>query len=342
MPQRRLLPFAAVALVVLTAPTLGLAGSSRSGSTPSTAALRAENAHLEAKSRSAVLELYSLDHRLTTARSTLSGLRSQATALRAEQATLRQALAIARRGSRIAQQRLASRLRLLYEQGNVEPLEIVFGAKSLDEAITNIENLSRATGESDGLIRQLETARTRLTSASTKLAARRPTLEQKLREAEATAAALAQARRERSAYVASLASKRRLNDSEISHLVAAAQAAQARTEALTRDAAPVAVDVAATLPAPTRVEAAGGTITVSATGYALGGRTATGIPVGYGVAAVDPSVIPLGTHMTVPGYGEAVAADTGGSVVGATIDLWFPTEAAANAWGRRTVTIVLH
>ncbi len=43
--------------------------------------------------------------------------------------------------------------------------------------------------------------------------------------------------------------------------------------------------------------------------------------------------------MTIPGYGEAVAADTGGAVIGATIDLWFPTLAQANAWGRRTVTI---
>jgi 3D (Asp-Asp-Asp) domain-containing protein len=84
------------------------------------------------------------------------------------------------------------------------------------------------------------------------------------------------------------------------------------------------------------------TLTVSATGYALGGTTSTGLPVGWGVAAVDPSVIPLGTHMTVPGYGEAVAADTGGAVSGGTIDLWFPTLAQANAWGRRTVTIELH
>ena len=31
--------------------------------------------------------------------------------------------------------------------------------------------------------------------------------------------------------------------------------------------------------------------------------------------------------MTIPGYGEAVAADTGGSIVGAAIDLWFPSVA---------------
>jgi cystine transport system substrate-binding protein len=83
------------------------------------------------------------------------------------------------------------------------------------------------------------------------------------------------------------------------------------------------------------------TITVTATGYSLPGNTSTGLPVGWGVAAVDPAVIPLGTHMLVPGYGVAVAADTGGSVSGSTIDLWFPTIAQANAWGRRTVVVTL-
>jgi 3D (Asp-Asp-Asp) domain-containing protein len=83
-------------------------------------------------------------------------------------------------------------------------------------------------------------------------------------------------------------------------------------------------------------------MTVVATGYALRGRTATGAPTGWGVVAVDPSVIPLGTSMTIPGYGSGVAADTGGGVRGAMIDLWFPSAAQASAWGRRTVTITLH
>jgi 3D (Asp-Asp-Asp) domain-containing protein len=83
-------------------------------------------------------------------------------------------------------------------------------------------------------------------------------------------------------------------------------------------------------------------MTVFSTGYALQGRTASGLPTGWGIVAVDPSVIPLGTRMTIPGYGEGVAADTGGTVRGATIDLWFPTIGQATAWGRRTVTITLH
>jgi 3D (Asp-Asp-Asp) domain-containing protein len=81
---------------------------------------------------------------------------------------------------------------------------------------------------------------------------------------------------------------------------------------------------------------------VTATGYSIHGRTATGIPTGWGVVAVDPAVIPLGTRLTIPGYGDAVAADTGGAVRGATIDLWFPSVSQALAWGRRAVTVTLH
>jgi 3D (Asp-Asp-Asp) domain-containing protein len=80
---------------------------------------------------------------------------------------------------------------------------------------------------------------------------------------------------------------------------------------------------------------------VSSSGYALRGRTATGISTAPGVVAVDPSVIPLGTRMSIPGYGIGIAADTGGAVVGNTIDLWFPTVEQALQWGRRTVTVTL-
>jgi uncharacterized protein YabE (DUF348 family) len=54
------------------------------------------------------------------------------------------------------------------------------------------------------------------------------------------------------------------------------------------------------------------------------GRTANGSVVTYGIVAVDPAVIPLGTKMFIPGYGYAVAADTGGAVKGYIIDLGFP------------------
>jgi len=338
-----LLPFAAFALVVLAAPALGLAGSTQSAST-----LRAQNLQLEAKKRAAVLELYSLEERLSTAQARIATLNRKADSLRAERASLVHQLGIAKAGSRIAQTQLARRLRMLYEQGNVEPLEIVFGAKNLDEAISSIDNLSRVTGQSEDVLRELKTARVQLTATSRKLAARQSALASATSQARAQATTLAQTRAARTSYIASLSAQRRLNDSQISSLIASAHAAQVRTEQLAAAApspSPSTVSLAsaaepATPAAP--VAAGGRQLTVSATGYALSGTTATGLPVGWGVVAVDPSVIPLGTHMTIPGYGEAVAADTGGAVVGSTIDLWFPSTAQANAWGRRTVTIVLH
>jgi len=53
------------------------------------------------------------------------------------------------------------------------------------------------------------------------------------------------------------------------------------------------------------------------------GITRTGLQAGYGVIAVDPKVIPLWSEVYVPGYGKAVAGDTGGSVLGRHIDLGF-------------------
>ncbi len=52
-----------------------------------------------------------------------------------------------------------------------------------------------------------------------------------------------------------------------------------------------------------------------------GGLTATGIRAKYGVVAVDPRIIPLGTRLYIPGYGYAIAADTGGAIKGRRIDL---------------------
>jgi cystine transport system substrate-binding protein len=161
-------------------------------------------------------------------------------------------------------------------------------------------------------------------------------------EAEAARDSLAAAEAERRSYLAELARRERLNARAIARLSARAAEVEAQAQevaAATSAGAGPATAPLATSPAP---PAAGGTLTVTSTGYALPGTTATGLPVGWGVVAVDPGVIPLGTRMTIPGYGEGVAADTGSAVRGATIDLWFPTTGQALEWGRRTVTITFH
>ncbi len=81
---------------------------------------------------------------------------------------------------------------------------------------------------------------------------------------------------------------------------------------------------------------------VDAVAYYLPGKTALGVPARKGVVAVDPELIPLGTKLHVPGYGRGLAADVGWAIKGRIIDLWFPTDAQARSWGRRTVTITIY
>ncbi|MDN5293066.1 MAG: hypothetical protein PWQ91_199 [Eubacteriales bacterium] len=77
-----------------------------------------------------------------------------------------------------------------------------------------------------------------------------------------------------------------------------------------------------------------------ATGYThTGCRTASGTMPYRGVAAVDPSVIPLGTKLYVEGYGYVIAADKGSAIRGNRIDLFFETATEARTWGQRWVTV---
>lgn len=69
--------------------------------------------------------------------------------------------------------------------------------------------------------------------------------------------------------------------------------------------------------------------------------TATGIPATHGVVAVDPDIIPLGTKVFVPGYGVAIAADTGGMIEGHMIDLCMEDYGDAINFGRRDIEVYI-
>jgi len=77
------------------------------------------------------------------------------------------------------------------------------------------------------------------------------------------------------------------------------------------------------------------------------GQTATGMKPAYGVVAVDPKVIPLGTKLYIEAvdgswvYGYAIAGDTGGAIKGNKIDLFYNTAAECRQFGRRQAKVYI-
>ena len=301
--------------------------------------LRAESTGLAAQAHTVLLELYALETQLAAAEGRLAALRSKQARLEDEEASARRDLAIARSSVLAAERGLARRLQTLYVEGEVDPLSVLLGAESLDEALSALDGLGRVADQDVSILNEVRRGRGQLKRSLQTLRERQAALDEVVDEAAAQRTALAGARAERADYLAGLERQQALNGAAIARLTDQAAAAE-RKGAVESSGGETPLPVSA--PPPTGPPAPGSRMTVSSTGYCLRGRTSTGIPTGWGVVAVDPAVIPLGTRMTIPGYGEGVAADTGSAVRGAMIDVWFPTCAQALGWGHRVITITIH
>jgi len=70
------------------------------------------------------------------------------------------------------------------------------------------------------------------------------------------------------------------------------------------------------------------------------GKTATNRDASKNGIAVDPQIIPLGSRLDVPGYGNwQLADDTGGAIKNHHIDIRFKTHKEALNWGTKTIKI---
>lgn len=314
------------------------------GRNPRVSGLRAQENALAARLQRATVDLYALDAKLSAAHAKLDRLQAQEAQLRVQQRDLALQIDATQRTLHVSQKSLGANLRLIYERGDEDPLAVILGAESLDQAVTTLDGLKRVTDQNSRFVVASLAARSRLQMLRVQLSAHRAEIAAAVRAAGGTTRILASARADRLSFIAQLQSQQRLKASQIHELEAVVQRAETKSTALTaaavvRGPTPAAVGDPSDPPAPA---GDGRTLVVSATAYSLAGHTASGLPVGWGIVAVDPTVIPLGTRMTIPGYGEGIAADVGSGIRGDMIDLWFPSLAQADAWGRRTVTITLH
>jgi 3D (Asp-Asp-Asp) domain-containing protein/peptidoglycan hydrolase CwlO-like protein len=293
-------------------------------------ALRAENARMAVGSQSAVESLAAIESRLAEARAELASFRAKAADVQDRRRAVVEELGIARDSVRASRRALAERLRALYEEGDTDTLAVILGSGSLSAAIDAVETIDLAAKQDESLMGLSRAASRRLAALERVLANQQRELEQLAAVRAAAAASIAAARAERLHTIATLQAARGSNATQIAELQDRARMLASVRTPTTPEFVPGAGAVGARA------------LTVTATGYSLSGRTASGMPVGWGAIAVDPAVIPIGSRIGVPGYGLGVAADTGGAIQGARIDLWFPTVEQARAWGSRVVTITVH
>jgi peptidoglycan DL-endopeptidase CwlO len=332
----------------MAAAALPALGDARTSPTPRArpGALRAERAALARRENRALLGLYAVETRLVRARNSAEALGAQAAAVAREREVVRRHTAAVGRSLAAARRRLARELRSLYEQGQPDAVAILLGATSIDEAVAGIDSLKRVANADRRMVADLRRKEARLRALEAVLDVRNRQLAAARRSAGDAAAWLGTVAGDRARALAGLRARGDLTRREIAELDAAARRAERRSATLTRSRARAAPVTIAVRPVAASIPGLAGkgrrALVVDAVAYHLTGRTASGLPVGVGVVAVDPAVIPLGTRIFVPGYGPAVAADVGTAIKENIIDLWMPTRAEARAWGRRTVTITIY
>ena len=81
-----------------------------------------------------------------------------------------------------------------------------------------------------------------------------------------------------------------------------------------------------------------------ATAYCSKGPTKSGVPAQTGVVAADPRVLPLGTVLEIvapgrPYAGTYTVMDTGSEIKGREIDIFMPSCARAQRFGRKRVSV---
>jgi 3D (Asp-Asp-Asp) domain-containing protein len=320
--------FGALAVVLALTVTSAALAAPGAESQPPTNSIDSTSQQLDTRVHQALLSLYALDSQLQAWRGRLASLETATAALRAQRDSLRSELGADEASLKTGRRRLALELQALYERGNVDPVAVVLGAKSIGTGLSQLDYMSRTASQSSQIVAVTAAAHVRLLHAQRRLGQKERRLQRSLAAARQAEGRLAAAAASRAAYVSSLRAQQRIQAAQVQRVETQAQTAQQKSQQL-------APTTTASPPAGKRQ------LVVSATCYDLQGRTATGMPVGPGVVAVDPSVIPLGTRMNVPGYGNGVAADVGGGIKGNTIDLWMTASQCA-AWGRRTVTITIY
>lgn len=229
---------------------------------------------------------------------------------------------------------LEKRLCTTYKSDDVGYLGVILGSEDFSEFLDRVDLMSMIADEDKQLIDSISEVRQSEEEKLAALSQKQVELNSLIGELGDAKTNLVSAQAEQQTTIADIEAQMQSNESQMTQLKSEAAAIETRMDELQSAAEVTGSD-------ETPPPAGGTSMTMTATSYCMAGNTATGMPVGRGVIAVDPSVIPLGTSVYVSGYGDAIAADVGGAINGDTIDVWLPCN-EAYAWGTRTVEVTVY
>ena len=222
---------------------------------------------------------------------------------------------------------LADRMIFTYKYGNNDVAKFIISAKNLNEIVNNLFLFKNIMSRDAELIQILRYEKEEFDRISRKS-------EEKILEIEVTRASMEEEREKLEKDIAEnqvLLDQLKGEEKEVQDILSEIRSRIA-------DIQPVGMTLV-------------GEWTLTATAYyAFGsggndingnGITATGLRARKGIVAVDPRIIPLGTKLFIPGYGEALAADTGGWIKNDRIDLCFESLEECFKFGRRKIRVYL-
>ena len=163
-------------------------------------------------------------------------------------------LRVARHTLKASERSLASRLQLLYEQGDTDPLAVVLGASSVADALGNLDSLDRIADQDRVVIEQTQHAKHTAAALTRGLTAKEQHLQGLAQEASQSTLVLEQSRSQRASYLATLASQQKLNAGRRSPRTSSRRSRSRRRPARSRPSSP-------TQPATPIPIAPGGTLT---------------------------------------------------------------------------------
>lgn len=259
---------------------------------------------------------------------------------------------------------LKSVLKSLYVYGNSSYMEVLLGSHSLNDFVSKAQIIGKVITYNNSVVENVKSQRQYIVAEKEKLNSEKAEIQSLKQSNESQLSALSKDVQTQRTLLSNATQKEKQLIAQKQQEEAAQRAAQqaAQQQAMQRTAALAAAKTSSnsnqsstsakttnsnsgnsSVPsAPT----AGSTITVQATGYSGGGYTASGDavtrnPNSFSSIAVDPTVIPWGSKLYIPGYGYGIANDIGGAIRGHIIDLYFSTNADAENWGRRVVTVTI-